>query len=126
MSPTRSRKNPDGPFEQGMAEFQALTEESPVDNSTLFEVTSNLENTGLTQMGSKELTGRRFAEAMHAVFIKISEMEVVPPLDEAQTNLVAGKVATYAAMQEATAPKKRVSRKKATDTSDIPTDKPKP
>ncbi|HET9173810.1 MAG TPA: hypothetical protein VFN56_00845 [Candidatus Saccharimonadales bacterium] len=125
--PTRSTPEPipDDTFEQAYQAQQALTETQPVDRGFFLESTENLEQTGLQLFGSGDLKPARFAEVMHSVFSKIADVEVEPPLSEEQLKTIAGKVATYSALREASTPKGRRATKKATDTNAIPTDNSK-
>ncbi len=113
-------------FEVGLEEQQVLVASAPVDNGMLFSVVASLEQSGLRLIGEGKLKTAYFAEAMHAVFGKIADVEIVPPMDKDQAALVAGKVATYAHMQEATAPKPKSRTAKKTDVSRQATDRRKP
>jgi hypothetical protein len=127
MSPRKltAVASPENPFEEAFINHQALVGAEPVENAAFFNSASSLETTGLGLVGTGQVNTERVAEVMHQVFTRVADLEVVPPLDEAQRNLVAGKVATYAALREVAQPKTR-ARSKPTNPTNIPTDKPKP
>lgn len=116
---------PNNPFEAAVAEQEALFSVQPLPQDLVQTYLDSLERSGYTQIGAGNLETAKFAEAMHSVFVQVSELEVVPPFDAEQTEHNAGKVATYAAMMEAAAPKKtRAARR--TETKRAKTDQAKP
>ena len=119
------KQQPENAFETALHEQHEMAAAGTVDNGVFFDTVNALELTGLELTGSGDVKTERFAAAMHEVYSRIADLEIVPPLNESQTKLVAGKVAVYAAMREVAQPKTR-RRSKPTDVSDSPTDKPKP
>ena len=112
------------PFEAALAEQEALFSVQPLPHALVQANLDSLERTGFEHIGAGNLKTARFAEAMHGVFMQVSDLEVVPPFNEEQAQEIAGKVATYAAMQEAATPKKtRAARK--TETKQAKTDQAK-
>lgn len=111
-------------FETETQQFNALVESQPVDRAMVFDLVADLEERGSSLIGDGKLQAAPFAEAMHKVYGRMIDLETVPPQTQKQKKLVAGKYATYAAMVEATTPKK-TAKPGPTDTNKVETDQPK-
>ncbi len=118
MSPRRA--DSPTPFQEANYQVQDLMQEVSVDNEQLFTAISNLEQLGTVALGQKEIDVKRFANTMHAAYVRVVDLEVVPPVSEEQKNLLAGKVATFAAMGDIAEPKSPL-KPKPTDTKKIQT-----
>ncbi len=116
----------DNIFEHNLVQYTELTSAQPITNEDLVLALENLEESGEASVADKTTKLARFADVMHTVVSRVAELEVEPPLSEAQKKRMAGKVALYGQMMEAIAPKRGRGRTKPTDTKAIETDKPKP
>lgn len=110
------------PFAEAVIEHQALEAEQPIDNQALFASLGRLEATGLGMVGADGLDMAAFNEVMHTAFSKVADLEIVPPLSEAQKAIVAGKVSLFGAAREASEAKSNKPRDQKTDTDKIDTD----
>lgn len=118
MSPRRA-ENPNA-FQEAKYLVEDMMVEPTVENRQLFEAVDRLEQIGTRYLGEHLITAKVLGRAMHAVYIGMADIEIVPPLDEEQKALVAGKVATFAAMAEIAQPKSP-KKPKPTDTNKVTT-----
>jgi len=101
-------------------EFVTMDE---VPKGEFIDATTNIETTGMALVATDAKQLNRVASALHEVYSKVSEVNIVPPLSEEQAKDYVGKTIMFGALLEsADVPKKP----KATDTAAIPTDKRKP
>lgn len=118
--------SPENAFDGAHQAHQEFTADGKAGNESLFMGIEDLEKIGLQLIGTGDVSPVHFANVMLSVYHKVNDLEVLPPLSSDQTALVAGKVATYAAMTERAAPKPKRAAPKPTDITKAPTDKAKP
>lgn len=122
MSPRRAEEP--NVFQEAQYNFEDTINEPPVSADEAFEVIQELEMIGKRAFSEKFITAKNFAGTLHKAYVELGEAELEPPMSPERVELVAGKVATYAAMLEAAQPKSP-KEAKATDTDKIETAKAK-
>ena len=99
------RRAPAQDFHDRVAEFDGIAQIPSLEQDLLTATVEGIENTGLPLVANGKLSAVEFATGMRGVYSQAVELETVPPLDEDQRTRYTGKVVTYTAMSEVTAPK---------------------
>lgn len=87
-------------FQSAHYALEDLLRDQPVENEELFRYFETAESAGQAMAGRGDRTAGYVAKFLHQDLIAMGDAEVVPPLDEKQRELIAGKVGFYASLRD--------------------------